>query len=333
MRNKKAFIVVIALLIFSAVFVIDPLIDKRTASENGIVSEVAEKPTETVSLDTPSSPDISADVPAAVSGLLSVHFIDVDNADAILVECDGSFALIDAGENNQGALVLGYLSEQSVSELEFAIGTHPHSDHIGGMDMVLSDIYAKRIYMPDAPHTTKTYSDLLSVIESRGIELVVPTVGDVFYLGDASFTVLSPARDYSDLNDDSIVVRIVYGGTSFLLAGDATRLAEADMLDSGLTLSSDILKVGHHGSNTSSSYIFLREVMPRYTVITCGAGNQYGHPHEEVISRLNDLQKVHGTEMFRSDTNGTIVITSDGSEITVSTESSQTSHYQGAKAA
>ena len=260
------------------------------------------------------------ETPPEVSGTFSAHFINVGNADAILLECNGKFALIDAGENNQGLLVSQYLAKQGVSELEFAIGTHPHSDHIGGLDYVLSEIPTKTVYMPDAPHTTKTYSDLISVIKNEEIELVVPTVGDVFYLDDAVCIVLSPTRDYDDLNDDSIVIRVVFGNTSFLLTGDATRIAEEDMLNSGLVLDSDVLKVGHHGSYTSSSYVFLREVMPKYAVITCGENNNYGHPHKEVISRLDDLQKVHGTQTYRSDINGNIITTSDGDEITVVTQ-------------
>jgi len=254
------------------------------------------------------------------AGTFVAHFIDVGNADAILLECNGEYALIDAGENNQGNLVKEYLARQGVGELEFAVGTHPHSDHIGGLDIVLDDIPTKTVYLPDSAHTTKTYSDLLSVIEKQEINLVIPQVGDTISLGDAICTVLSPARKYDDMNDDSIVIRVVFGNTSYLFMGDATREAEEDILNSGLDLSSDVLKVGHHGSYTSSSYVFLREVMPMYTVIPCGANNDYGHPHDEVMSRLLDLQKVQGTEIYRSDSNGNIVISSDGDIISVVSE-------------
>lgn len=324
MKKLTGILAAIAIVIAAVFLISNPnIVDDGPSivdSSSRTLSE-ASRPLQEPSFGEESSDPPPLEEPASeVAGSLTAHFIDVGNADAILIECNGEFMLIDAGENNQGGLVTDYLLAQGVDELEYAIGSHPHSDHIGGLDIVLSNIPAKQVLMPDSPHTTKTYSDLLSVIEEKDLDVIVPEVGDVFPLSEATITVLSPARDYEELNDDSIVVRVVFGETSFLLTGDATRVAERDILDSGLTLDSDVLKVGHHGSHSSSSYVFLREVMPEYAVITCGAGNEYKHPHEEVTSRLSDLQKVHGTETYRSDLHGTIIITSDGQTIEVSTE-------------
>lgn len=267
------------------------------------------------------SPSPSSESAPYEKGNLSVHFLDVGNADAILVICDDEAALIDAGENNQGDLVVEYMAMQGVSQIKYAIGTHPHADHIGGLDTVLLNMPVEMLLMPGRTHTSKTYLDVLDAIDHSGVEFIVPQVGDTFVLGQATLTVLSPDREWEDINNNSIVLHLQNGEDSFIFAADAERDAEIVMLDNGIVAEADVLKIGHHGSDTSSSYIWLNAIMPRWCVITCGAENEYGHPHEAVLSRLDDLKKVHGTKVYRSDLNGTIVAHSSGDgDITFTTE-------------
>lgn len=254
------------------------------------------------------------DRPILEAGELEVHFIDVGNADAILLLCGGDAMLVDAGENNQGDEVTAYLQGQGVSNLEYAVGTHPHSDHIGGLDTVLYAIPTETVLMPAKEHTTKTYTDVLDAIDSTGAELDIPEVGETFQLGEAQITVLSPDREWEEMNDNSIVLLVENGKDSFILAGDAGIEPEKVMLDAGLVPEADVLKMGHHGSSTASSYRWLNAILPDYCIIPCGEGNKYEHPHEEVLSRLSDLAKVRGTVTYRSDLNGTIVAYSKGDD-------------------
>lgn len=270
---------------------------------------------ETISEFAPSEGNLSPTAPKTEfpgDGELSVHFIDVGNADSTLIICDGEAALVDAGENENRETVVSYLKGQGVTGLKFAVGTHPHSDHIGGLDTVLYDIPTETTLLPEKEHTTKTYQDVLTAIDKTNSRLMVPKVGDKLSLGGATLTVLSPDRVWDDLNNNSIVLYLEYGEDSFLFAGDAETAAEDVMLDAGIVPEADVLKVGHHGSSTSTGYRWLWTIMPDYCVIPCGAGNKYGHPHEEVMSRLLDHSKVNGTTVYRSDENGTIVAFSDG---------------------
>lgn len=246
-------------------------------------------------------------------GELEVHFIDVGNADAILLISEGKAMLIDAGENSSGDEVLSYVKSQGVTELQYAVGTHPHSDHIGGLDTVLYGIPTETLFMPEKEHTTKTYKDVLTAVEETGTHLTVAEAGNSFQLGSTLLTILSPDQVWDDLNNNSVVLLAQNGEDSFIFAGDAESDAETVMLETGVVPDIDVLKIGHHGSNTSSSYRWLRETMPEYCVITCGADNDYGHPHKEVLSRLNDLSRINDTAVFRSDYNGNITAYSNGS--------------------
>ena len=256
----------------------------------------------------------SINEPTIAAGELEVHFIDVGNADAILLLCDGEAMLVDAGENNQGDEVVDYLQNQGVSDLEYAVGTHPHSDHIGGLDTVLYSVPTETVLMPAKEHTTETYTDVLDAIDSTGVTLDIPKVGDHFQLGSAQITVLSPDREWEDLNDNSIVLLVENGEDSFILTGDAGIDPERVMLDAGLVSEADVLKIGHPGSSTASSYRWLSAILPDYCIITCSADNKHEHPHDEVLSRLNDLAKVKGTITYRSDLNGTIIAYSTGDD-------------------
>ncbi|MGN0107262.1 MAG: ComEC/Rec2 family competence protein [Hominilimicola sp.] len=246
-----------------------------------------------------------------------VHYIDVGQADAALVECDGETMLIDGGNAADSSLIAAYLRQEDISSIDYVVCTHAHEDHVGGLSGALSVAQAEHVYAPVTESDSKAYKNFKKKIAEQGLETEHPYVGDTFLLGNSTVEFLGPVEeDKNDLNNTSIVLKITYGNTSFLFTGDAESEEEKEILESGSNLKSTVLKVGHHGSNTSTSYPFLREVMPQYAVISCEKGNSYGHPHEETLSRLSDA----GVEIYRTDLNGTVVMTSDGENITVMTE-------------
>lgn len=251
---------------------------------------------------------------------LTVHYLDVGQGDCILAECDGAFMLIDAGNNNQGTRIQNYLNKQGVKKLEYAIGTHPDADHIGGLDVILYKFDCETVMMPDVSKDTAAYRDVLDTMKQRRYKNTVPEPGDSFKLGSAVCTVLAPSESYEDVNDNSIVLLMEHGENSFLFMGDAGTEEEADILHSGANVEADVLKVGHHGSRYSSSKEFLEAVSPDYAVISCGEDNSYGHPHAETLNNLRAM----GVKVFRSDEQGTIVAVSDGSRITWNSAPSDT---------
>lgn len=244
---------------------------------------------------------------------LKVHFIDVGQGDSTLIEKDGHYMLIDAGERDQGPAVVSFLKEQGVKTLDYVIGTHPHSDHIGGLEAVIRAFDIEKIIMPEKAHTTKMYEHLLDAVEEKNLKITLPKPGTSYDLGSASFQILAPNRDYGDeLNNWSVGIRVDYGNNSFVLCGDAEKEAEKDMIASGLSLKADVLKVSHHGSSTSSSQAFIDLVGPEYAVISCGKNNDYGHPHKETL----ELLKKKNIKVLRTDQLGTIVAVSDGTNVT-----------------
>lgn len=262
-----------------------------------------------------SAPPASSPVPAE-GGSFAVHFIDVGQADAALVACDGHFMLIDGGNAADSDLIYAYLQNQGADHLDYMVATHAHEDHIGGLSGALNYAQVDTAYCPVTEGSTKVFQNMVKYLEQQGRALTVPEPGDTFSLGSAQVEILGPVKEYSDANNTSIVLRIDYGETSFLFTGDMEAEAEQDLIDSGADLSATVLKVGHHGSDTSSSYVFLREVMPQYAVISVGEGNSYGHPTETVLSRLRDADAV----VYRTDLQGTILAESDGSSVTFRTE-------------
>jgi competence protein ComEC len=229
--------------------------------------------------------------------------------------CDGKAMLIDGGNVADSDVVAAVLKKQNISHLDYVVCTHAHEDHVGGLSGALSVCTAGVVYSPVLTFDSKAFSNFEAKVKEQGLSLTIPRQGDTFSLGSAKVTVIGSGKEYEDINDTSIVLRIVYGSTSFMFTGDAGRDAERDMIDSGLELESTVLKVGHHGSSTSSSYVWLRAVNPKYAVISVGEGNDYGHPHEETMSRLRDAD----VTLYRTDLNGDIIATSDGKTVTFET--------------
>ena len=260
--------------------------------------------------------EVTTAATAALSdGGLTVHFIDVGQADCALLECGGQYMIIDGGNREDGQLVVSYLEQQGVEELTAVVCSHAHEDHVGGLPSVLAVYPTAAVYAPTRTYSSKVFDDFVYYTDQQGLEITIPEPGDTMQLGEAEITVLGPVQSYADPNDTSIVLRVEYGDTSFIFTGDMETGPENDMLDywgDRIEWKSDVLKVGHHGSYTSTGYRFLREVDPDYGVISVGTGNSYGHPHEEAMSRLNQA----GVTLFRTDELGTIVAVSDGRELT-----------------
>lgn len=247
---------------------------------------------------------------------LVVYFLDVGQADAAILQCGDEVMMIDGGESSDSSLIYSYLTKTlGITHIDYMIATHPHADHIGGLSGALNACSVGVVYSPVTSYDSKQFSSLVKYTDKQGHDLTVPEVGNSFAFCDAQVQFLSPSQKYSNTNDSSIVVRIIHGVNTFLFAGDAEWDAEHDMVASGYDLSATVLKVGHHGSDTSSSYVFLREVMPKYAVISCGKDNSYGHPTEGALSRLRDV----GAQVFRTDMQGDVVFVSDGTALSFGT--------------
>ncbi|WP_339271448.1 ComEC/Rec2 family competence protein [Paenibacillus sp. FSL K6-1330] len=251
------------------------------------------------------------------SGSLQVFFLDVGQGDSTLIRTPkGQHLLIDGGDNHKGEDVVDYLKQLGVKSLDAIIATHPDADHIGGLDTVINAIPTKSVYAPKVSHTTNTYKDFLLAVKNRGLKIRSAKAGLALPLDGVTAEFVAPVAEYSkDLNAWSAVLRIQYGNTSFLFTGDAEARSEADMLKSPEILKVDVLKVGHHGSDTSTSQEFLNAVKPTYAVISAGKDNKYGHPKPAIINRL----KKSKATVYRTDTQGTITAVSDGSKITFET--------------
>lgn len=248
-----------------------------------------------------------------VTGELKVHFIDVGQADSIIIQQGNENMLIDAGNNDDENTLKNYLAALGVKELKYAITTHPHEDHIGSMDYIINSLKVGQIYSPKVTTTTKTYENLVNAVKNKGMQFKTPAVGETFYVGQAKCTILAPnSGTYDDLNNYSIVVKVEFGNNSFLFTGDAGEVSEKEMLSNGLNLKAHVLKVGHHGSSSSSSDEFLNAVNPEYAVISVGKTNDYGHPNKETLQKLSSK----GILVYRTDLNGTVVATSDRNNIT-----------------
>ena len=255
----------------------------------------------------------TTDTTIGIESNLEVHFIDVGQADSILIKKGNKFMLIDAGNNGDGELVVNYLKEQNVSKLNYVIGTHPHEDHIGGLDDVINSFEIEKVIMPNVISPTNTFEDVLDSISNKGLSITKSKVGDTYDLNGATATILAPNQnEYNDFNNYSIVVKVTNGDNSYLLTGDADALSEKEMVkENKYRLHADVLKLGHHGSSTSTSLEFLNAVNPDFAVISVGVDNKYGHPNLETLDKLGN----RGINVLRTDLQGTIVSISDGKTI------------------
>lgn len=263
--------------------------------------------------DPPRQPEQTDPPSIPNSGGFKVYFIDVGQADAALVICDGKTMLIDGGNSDDSSLMYAFLKNKGVSHLDYVIATHAHEDHVGGLSGALNYATVGTVYCPTTSYNTSAFRNFANNVSKQGKSITIPSNSTQFSLGSASCTVLA-VNTTSDTNNTSIVLRIVYGSTSFLFTGDAEREVEQAMINRGVPLKSTVLKVGHHGSYTSSSYSFIWNVMPSYAVISCGKNNSYGHPHDEVLSRLKNAD----VYLFRTDLQGDITCTSNGSSVSFS---------------
>lgn len=244
---------------------------------------------------------------------MKIHFIDVGQADCTLIDANGTYMLVDAGNNEDSELIITYLKNIGVSRLEYVIGTHPHEDHIGSLDAIINTFEIGKVILPDVLHTSVTFEELLDAIGNKGLKITKPIVGQSYEIGKANFTIIAPNTNYGDeLNNWSVGIKIVNGNHSIVMCGDAEEKAEIDMLANDINIGADILKVSHHGSQTSSSDDFIEAINPTYAVISTGLNNDYGHPHKEILTKL----KSRGITVYRTDMQGTIIATSDGTNIT-----------------
>ncbi len=241
---------------------------------------------------------------------LMVFFIDVGQADAILIKSQDEYMIIDAGNNADGKKLVEFYQSLGIKEFKYVIGTHAHEDHIGGMDNIIRNFKVKNFYMPDETTTTTTFLSILYELEKKNIKFQTPKEGTKLKLGDANVDILYVGESKEDLNDTSIIVKVTYKNTSFLFTGDATQNEERLILDKDLK--STVLKVAHHGSSFSTSASFLAKVKPEYAVISVGANNDYSHPHDVI---LNKLKKINA-KIYRTDKLGTIIAYSNGKEVT-----------------
>ena len=245
---------------------------------------------------------------------LEIYFFDVGQADSILIKENDYAMLIDGGNKNDGENLVNYLkNEIKLNDIDVVIGTHPHEDHIGGLTDVIETFDIGNIYLPNATTTTKIFEHLLNSIENKNYKITIPKINEEIKLNNMIFKVIYTGTDETDLNNTSIILKLNYGKTKYLFTGDATNITEEKILNKDIT--SDVLKVGHHGSNYSTTEEFLNRVNPKYAIIQVGKDNKYNHPTKETLKKLNE----RSIKIYRTDKNGTIKLTSDGTDIEIET--------------
>lgn len=298
----------------------DAVNDIDTASTNNVQAEDVN-----VESSTPGVPrkDLEVKVASGVNsnyGLMRVHFIDVGQADSTFIELgNGQTMLIDAGRLGDASTIISYIKNLQYSSIDYVVATHPHDDHIGGMADVLDSFEIGKMYMPKQAHTISAFDNMLDVIENKNIDAYTAKAGvNIMTSGMIKIDILAPFADsYSNINNSSAIVKLTYGETVMIFTGDSEKEIEMQLADSNID--ADVLKVGHHGSKSSSASSFIESVSPDIAVISVGEGNSYGHPHSETLAILNQA----GADIYRTDEAGTIIVTADqNKKITVDKKAS-----------
>ena len=242
---------------------------------------------------------------------LEVQIIDVGQGESILIRNNEHNMLIDAGNNADGKLLVKYLKNLNITKFDYVVSTHPHEDHLGGMDNIINEFTIEHILMPDVTTNTKSFEEVIAAIEKKNLKIEIPVIDETFTMGDLTFKVIHVGNNEEDLNGDSIVLRMDYKDNSYLFTGDLTGEIEQTLLEKDIDV--DIYKVAHHGSTYSNTYEFLERVTPKYAFISCGKDNDYYYPHIKAVNRI----KKHTKEIYETDKDGTIIIKDDGKNIEI----------------
>lgn len=296
--NKKTKKKIISLILLLIVYIYGVHISPSTNDTKKENSSTKERQTEVIN---------------ETSDNLRVTFLDVGQADSILIEENNEYMLIDAGNNEDGPKLVNYFKSLGIEKFEYVIGTHAHEDHIGGMDDIIKNFSIGTFYMPEVITTTKTFEDVLDALEEKQVAFNSPEIDNSYTFADSTIETLYVNNNSNDLNDSSIVIRLKHGTNTFLFTGDASTKVEKEILEKNIQ--SDVLKVGHHGSRYSTSKAFLDKVNPTYAVVSVGKNNTYKHPHDEIIKRLENKN----IKIYRTDESGSIVAESNGNIITFKT--------------
>lgn len=307
-KSKLLSLILILTMVFSLVACTDNQLSSNEviSSEYSVLSSADEPLVEDKDSDS-KSPTIGE------NSKFEAHFLDVGQADATLIFCDDKTMLIDGGNPGDSSLIAAYLKKHGIDHLDYIICSHAHDDHVGGLPGALSVATVGKVYAPKTENDINAYLSFKSKVLSQGLTITNPSPGESFQFGSSNVLFLGPVHEnVGDLNDTSIVLKITYGETSFLFTGDAEREEEQSILSKNFDLSATVLKVGHHGSGDSTTYPFLREIMPEYGIISVG-DNSYGHPTEETLSRLRDAD----VKVYRTDMQGDIIASSNGKTVNI----------------
>lgn len=252
---------------------------------------------------------VNTEIDTAVSESTRIHFVDVGQGDCTIIESNGEYMLIDAGDYDKAEKVSKYIKDLNIDSFKFVIATHPHADHIGSMETIINNYTIDNFIMPNVEATSYSFEGMLKAVESHRLNVIEPVIGNNYSFGDCSFTIISPYKyDSDNMNNNSVGIKLTHGSDSFLFMGDTEKTVEQKIVDMGRDISCTLYKANHHGSSTSSSEDFLMAMMPEYVVISCGKNNNYGHPHPEILSRYKQL----GMKIYRTDESGDIIVTSTG---------------------